>query len=158
MLEYVIPGVKTLRLETLLLDYNGTIARDGRLVPGVAERIGRLAGDLRVVVLTADTHGTVRREMAALPVDVEVIEGCEGAQDKAKLEALMRCGAGTCVAMGNGRNDELMLRDAALSVAVMGDEGVAVGTLVAAQVAVRDINDGLDLLLEHGRLVATLRC
>lgn len=29
---------------------------------------------------------------------------------------------------------------------------------VAAQVAVRDINDGLDLLLEHGRLVATLRC
>lgn len=158
MLELVIPGGETLRLETLLLDYNGTIARDGRLVPGVAERIERLAASMRVVVLTADTHGTVRRQMAALPVDVEVIEGCEGAQDKAKHDALIRFGAATCVAMGNGRNDVLMLRDAALSVAVMGDEGVAVCSLVAAQVAVRDINDGLDLLLERGRLAATLRC
>jgi len=50
-----------------------------------------------------------------------------------------------------------MLLEAGLSVAVLGDEGASVQALCAADVAVRHICYGLDLLLHPLRLVATLR-
>ena len=36
MIEIDIPGYKTLHLEHLVLDYNGTLAVDGVLIDGVA--------------------------------------------------------------------------------------------------------------------------
>lgn len=175
MLQITIPGGPSLTLETLVLDYNGTVAQDGELLPGVAERLVRLAPALRIVVLTADTHGTVTRAMQGLPAEVMVIgpsgsadaapqkQECGNApafipQDSAKLQALLRLDATRCAAFGNGRNDGLMLRRAALAVAVMGSEGVAAEALLAAHVTVRSVTDGLDLLLHPDRLRATLRC
>jgi len=38
MLTIEIPGVRTLRIEHLVLDNNGTLACDGRLVKGVRGR------------------------------------------------------------------------------------------------------------------------
>jgi soluble P-type ATPase len=60
-------------------------------------------------------------------------------------------------AFGNGRNDRLMLKAAALGVAVMGREGCAVDALQAADLCVGKIEDGLDLLLHPKRLEATLK-
>ena len=65
-----IPGHGPLPLRHLVLDYNGTLALDGNLVPGVAERLTELAaapGALRVHVITADTFGQVRQQLAGLP-------------------------------------------------------------------------------------------
>jgi soluble P-type ATPase len=53
-----IPGYKRLRVRHLVLDYNGTLALDGRLLPGVAEALRRLHRTLEIHVLTADTFGT----------------------------------------------------------------------------------------------------
>lgn len=66
-------------------------------------------------------------------------------------------GGDSCAAMGNGRNDLLMCRDAALSVAVIGPEGAHGRLLSDADVCVTSINDGLDLLLKPKRLIASLR-
>lgn len=66
-------------------------------------------------------------------------------------------GSGNVVAIGNGSNDGLMLAKAALGIIVLGPEGAAVKALQQADVLVKDINDGLDLLLYPKRLVATLR-
>ena len=66
-------------------------------------------------------------------------------------------GARCVVAIGNGANDEAMLRRAALGIAVMGNEGLAVACLNAADVIVPDIGSALDLLLWPRRLIATLR-
>ena len=57
MLSIAIPGFGELRLADLVCDYNGTLAHDGRLLPGVAAALAALAADLRVHVVTADTHG-----------------------------------------------------------------------------------------------------
>jgi len=43
MLEIDIPGTGLLRLQHLVLDYNGTLATDGALLPGVDERARTLA-------------------------------------------------------------------------------------------------------------------
>jgi len=48
MLSVQVPGFGTLRIAHLVLDYNGTLARDGRLLRGVKVRLERLARSLRV--------------------------------------------------------------------------------------------------------------
>ena len=58
-----IPGSETLQIDNLVLDYNGTLATDGFLDEGVAERLEKLASSgLSLHVITADTSGTVAAE------------------------------------------------------------------------------------------------
>lgn len=73
MLETIIPGHKTLLLSYLVLDYNGTIACDGRLINGVRERLEELSKSLSIHILTADTFGSVQKEMTGIPREVVVI-------------------------------------------------------------------------------------
>jgi soluble P-type ATPase len=54
-------------------------------------------------------------------------------------------------------NDEGMLREAALGILVIGQEGAAVRSLLAADLVVTSIQDGLDLLRSPKRLIASLR-
>lgn len=155
MLRIDIPGGPTLQLAHLVLDYNGTMALDGKLLPGVAERLGQLYKHLTIHVLTADTFGLAARELEGLPVRLTVIP--PGQQAAAKLAYLESLGPETCVSIGNGRNDQLMLEAAALGIAVIGGEGAALTAITAAMVITKDILAALDLLLHPQRLQATLR-
>ena len=155
MLQFVIPGFGTLEFEHLVLDYNGTLACDGVLIEGVRERLERLAHDLHIHVVTADTFGKARSALAGMPCHLEVLP--LASQDQAKRVYVQRLGCERVVAIGNGRNDRLMLWASALGIAVMQHEGAAAGTLVAADVVVPTITDALDLLTHPLRLVATLR-
>lgn len=155
MIEIDIPGFRTLRLEHLVLDYNGTLARDGALIEGARRRLERLAQQLRIHVVTADTFGRAREALAPLPCALAVLAP-EG-QDRAKLAYIETLGANRCACVGNGRNDRRMLEAAALGIAVLQAEGVAGETLAVADVVVADICDALDLLLSPLRLKATLR-
>jgi soluble P-type ATPase len=155
MIQVDIPDWGPLRLAHLVLDYNGTLAVDGIPRAGVARRLTRLARDLEVHVLTADTFGKVREGMQGVPCSLTILE--PGAQDQGKLDFVRRLGPGKTCAMGNGRNDRLMLEAAALGVAVILAEGAAAASLNAADVVCRSINDALDLLIHPLRLVATLR-
>ena len=70
MLTISLPGADDLKLEHLVLDFNGTLACDGVLLEGVPSMLGRLAPHLRIHVVTADTFGTARQALAGLPVNV----------------------------------------------------------------------------------------
>lgn len=155
MLEIVIPGAETLRLDHLVADFNGTLAQDGMLLPGATEALGRLAEKLALHVVTADTFGRAREALANVPCHLAILP--PDRQDAAKLRYIETLGAARCVCIGNGRNDRMMLAAAGLGIAVMQGEGVAVETLLAANVAVPDIDAALGLLLYPTRLVATLR-
>ncbi|WP_457572526.1 HAD family hydrolase [Desulfovulcanus sp.] len=155
MLELNIPGQKKLLLEHLVLDFNGTLALDGQIIPGVLERLEKLTRALSVHILTADTHGNVHKQFVGRDYTIHVLEA--SAQDKGKLNYIQNLGMKKCVCMGNGANDSLMLEQAALSIAVLQEEGAAIQAVMAAQVVVKNILDGLDLLIHPLRLVATLR-
>ena len=60
-------------------------------------------------------------------------------------------------ALGNGMNDRMMLKTAKIGIAIIGRERCAVDSLTAADVQVRSVEDGLDLLLNPGRLKATIQ-
>jgi len=155
MIEIDIPGWKQLRLEFLVLDLNGTLALDGKLLAGVGERLGMLAGQLQVSIVTADTFGRAREELKGLDCKLTILPST--GQDVAKRDAVRRLGPERTAAIGNGRNDRLMLEEAALGMAVVLCEGAAAETLRLADVVCGDINDALDLLLHPLRLTATLR-
>ena len=155
MLEVTIPGYKTLFISHLVLDYNGTIACDGRLMTGVKERLEELSKSLSIRILTADTFGSVQKEMTGIPCEVVVI-GKEN-QTQAKADVVRQLGLQKTVSVGNGRNDALMLKETVLGIAVIQEEGASVETLVAADIATRSILDALDLLHHPLRLTATLR-
>jgi soluble P-type ATPase len=118
----------------------------------VAERLERLAGDLTLHIVTADTLGTASDLGARLGVSVTIIR--TGA-DKAAF--VRRIGAQGTVAIGNGRNDQAMLRASRLGIAILGPEGASGLTLGVADVVCRSITDALDLLLDRRALIATIR-
>lgn len=155
MITIEIPGSAKLEIEHLVLDYNGTIAEDSELIEGVAEKIEFLSKEITVHVLTADTHGTVQQKLRGLPCNLHIIGS--GAQDSAKLTYIKGLSSGAVVAVGNGRNDILMLREAHLGIGLVQVEGASAAIFGVADVLCTSIHDALDLLLRPARLQATLR-
>lgn len=155
MLTIDIPGAGIKQLRHLVLDFNGTIACDGRLIPGIDERLVQLSSALDISVITADTHGTAAEQTAHLPLEMIVIPAQN--QDQHKLKYIETLGLEAVAAIGNGSNDRLMLRSADLGIALMQQEGVAAAILQTADILMTDINAALDLLLKPKRLIATLR-
>jgi soluble P-type ATPase len=155
MLQISIPGYGELRLEHLVLDYNGTLACDGETLEGVLPSLETLAEDLEVHVVTADTFGKVQSRMQSAPCKLVVLP--QENQDLGKLKYVEQLDAQRVVSIGNGRNDRLMLKRAALGIAVVEEEGTAAETVLAADVVCPSIRAALDLLRNPLRLTATLR-
>lgn len=155
MISYSIPGRGTFEFRHLVLDFNGTIAEDGVLISTVKERLIQLAQDVSINVITADTNGSVHKECSTLPVKVHVI----GKEDQVgeKQRFVQHLGASSVVSIGNGVNDASMFSESNLAIAVIGKEGCATSSLLKSDLVVKAIEDGLDLLLNHNRLIATLR-
>lgn len=155
MIEIEIPGYPKLQLKYLVMDYNGTLAIDGKLIDGVENRLYALSYYLEIHVITADTFGLVKTYLENFPVHLKIISSTE--QGKQKWQYIRQLGAERVVAIGNGRNDRLMLKEAKLGIATIQAEGAAIETIQAADIVVNHINDALDLLREKLRLTATLR-
>ncbi len=155
MVEVDIPGGEALRLTHLVFDYNGTLAQDGELLGGVAEKIVELSGQVQVHVITADTHGTVGQKLSGLPCSLHII-GPSG-QDKEKEAYVRALGAEKVAAIGNGRNDGLMLKTAALGIALIQEEGACIVAIHQADIICTDILGAFELFLKPDRLKATLR-
>ena len=155
MINIDIPGMGELNLQHLVLDYNGTIAFDGSLIQGMEEKLNQLAAALNIYIVTADTFGTVREKCRDIKGKIKVLNSSNEMLEKEQfVESL---GAERVVAIGNGANDTLMLKRAALGIIVIGGEGAASLALNNADIIVKDIHDALDLLLNKTRIKATLR-
>lgn len=155
MIEIDIPGLKKLCIKHLVLDFNGTIACDGMLLPGVEKSLRGLSEKLEIHVITADTFGTVKERVQGIPCRVTVIP--KDNQAEAKHNYIEGLGTEFVAAVGNGLNDRLMLKHAELGVAVILQEGASAKTLSEADVVVTDVLCAFSLLTNPLRLTATLR-
>ncbi len=154
MLKITIPGKGDLSLEKLVLDFNGTIALDGKVLPEAATKINRLAHLLEIHILTADTFGSVIEECRGLPALVKVLKSSNHTEEKGKY---IKDLAGGVAAIGNGANDSLLLKNADLAILISGAEGCSTASFLNADLFIEKIEDALDLLLKPQRLIATLR-
>jgi soluble P-type ATPase len=154
MLSVEIPGRGQLEIAHLVLDLNGTLAVDGLVAETVVARLQALSRFVQAHVVTADTFGTAAR-LQDLGVHVQVLE--PGDQVEAKAAFVRALGAAHTIAIGNGSNDEGMVREAAVGIAIVGHEGACTRTVLAADIVATRVEDALDLLLMPKRLIATLR-
>jgi soluble P-type ATPase len=152
MIRIDIPLRGIVELQHAVFDVNGTLAVDGKPIPGVADRLKALGEHLSLHVLTAGTHGNIAELERVLGFPLHMITIGEE-----KVHYVEQLGPASVIAFGNGMNDVGMLRLAAIGVAVLAGEGVAIGALQAADVLVLGPVDAIDLVLNPKRLVATLR-
>ena len=150
-----IPGYGDLELTHLVMDFNGTLAVDGILIDGVREALNDLSRQLSLHVLTADTFGKAAAELKGIPCTLRVLGKDD--QQEGKLSYVKTLGPDRTVSIGNGRNDQKMLKASALGIAVILEEGASAETLQAADVVCPSILSALELLRRPLRLTATLR-
>ncbi|WP_319466128.1 ATPase P [uncultured Pseudodesulfovibrio sp.] len=154
-MRFDIPGYGLLDVQHIVCDYNGTLAEDGSLLPGVKEIMDRLAEHVTIHVITADTHGSAHSELADCRCSIHIIGDKDQSRDK--RDFVRSLGQAQTVAVGNGRNDEGMLAEAALGIVLIQREGAFRASLMTADIVCTSIVDALELFMKPNRLTATLR-
>ena len=155
MISVNVPGVGDINLEHVVFDVNGTLAVDGKLIPGIPDLLQDLRKLLNIHLLTADTHGKQSEIDQQLKLKAVRIEA--GNEKKQKAEYIHQLGAGQTAAVGQGANDSLMLEAARVGICVISAEGTALETLLKADLVVPDILSALEILNNPTRLKASLR-
>ena len=155
MLTLTIPGRGELNIHHIVTDVNGTLALDGVLFDGLAEKIGAIRDRVQVHMLTADTHG--KQAVIDEQLGLTAIRIQKGDEAQQKADYVRKLGAETVIAIGQGANDAAMLKEAIIGVCVMSREGLAVETLLSADLLLSDIFAVFELFDHPARLIASLR-
>jgi P-type E1-E2 ATPase len=155
MISVSIPGWGDLDIEYLVVDYNGTCAFDGKLKEGVKELMEKVSRYIKVFIITSDTYENIDNEGNTIGFSIIKV-GKEGS-GKEKARIIRELGPEKIIAIGNGANDAMMLKEAALGIGVIGEEGSANSLIKEADLVVNSIGDAFNVVLHPERLVATLR-
>jgi len=155
MLEINIPGRGNLQLSHLVCDVNGTLAVDGVLIDGLAQKIALLGDFLTIHLLTADTHG--KQSIIDQQLNLRAVRVKPGDEARQKADYVRNLGAHSVVALGQGANDAEMLKAAALGICVISPEGTSVETMMVADLLMPDVFSAMELLENPMRIKADLR-
>lgn len=155
MIQINIPGFSELTLNYALIDYNGTLAVDGKLIEGITTPLNALSEHLDVHIITGDGFGTAKTELADIHCTLTILPAEN--QGIAKQKYLQQLNPKETVAIGNGRNDSYILKDSALGIVILGHEGAAIDSIISANLLMPSIVQALELLSHPRRLIATLR-
>ena len=110
---------------------------------------------LRIYILTSDTHGTVKFHLKGIPISIHILHSSDHSLEKQTF--IEKIGPARTVAIGNGNNDSLMLKNAKIGIALIQSEGAAAKTLINSDLVFTSIFDALDSLSYPKRLLASLR-
>lgn len=148
------PGQPPIDIEYLLIDYEGTLASDGRVNPKAKDKINLLTKRITIYILAKGEKDKVEKHLKNVKAEVLFLTEREASREKSGL--LRKLGPERTVAIGNGMDDAPMLEEAGFSICVIGREGASGETLKRADTVVIDILDALDFLLKPLRQKATL--
>ncbi|MGC9258270.1 HAD family hydrolase [Desulfurella sp.] len=154
-MEIEILGVGKIVLKRIILDFNGTLATSGVLIKETKDILENLSKAFDIHIVTGDTFSSTKEQLKGLNVKTIIAPLID--QITFKLEYAKSIGLSNLVAIGNGKNDSLMLKYAKLGICVIGKEGANIEALQNSDIVVCDIISALEMLLYPKRLVATLR-
>jgi P-type E1-E2 ATPase len=138
------------------MDMNGTIATSGK-IHRLKPLFDQLRDKIDLYIVTADTFGTVEGMATKIGIKYYLLPNKKsGAQEKLEFVQKLQEN-GMVIAMGNGNNDALMLKKAAIGISVLGDEGLSKECLFASDFVVKTPEDALKMIITPKKLVATLR-
>ena len=155
MLIYEIPGREDIKIENLVLDYNGTIAVNGKIIEGVKELLTKLKDYVNIYILTADTYGTVEKECKGM--EAKVLTFPKENAGESKRDIVKELDGQKTICVGNGFNDIPMFKESILSIAIIEGEGASGQLLVESDIIARSIIESLEIILDINKMKATLR-
>ena len=150
-----IPGFKKVDVKNVVFDYNGTLAKDGKLKDSTKELLKKVCEKFTVFVITADTFGSVQKELKDFNLNIKILHSDNHTKEKESFIKSFK--DGDVVSFGNGNNDALMLKASSISIAIIEGEGCSKEALLNSTLICKDIDDAINLLLNPKRLIATLR-
>ena len=154
MISILRPGHEPLEIDFILVDFDGTLASDGRVHPKAKDKLNLLAKRARIYILAKEEKERVEEILKR--VKAEVVYIAEGGACQAKSDLVRRIGASRTVAIGNGMEDASMIEEAGLGICMLGKEGTATSSLQKADLVFTSILDALDFLLKPLRQKGTL--
>ena len=86
-----IPNFKTVQIRDIVCDYNGTIAKDGIVLPEIKALFEQLSKEYTLHVITADTFGSVHTQLEKYKTTIKVLCSDNHTEEKAKyINSLLR--------------------------------------------------------------------
>lgn len=154
-----IPGFGERKITTIISDYTGTLSCEGKLTPGVKDQLSKLAEDVDIHIVTADTRNTSEEQLKGLPLKRHLLKGVD--HDIQKRQIGQELGVQYCAIFGNGNNDRLILKAAkeagGLAIAVENGEGCATDAILNSNLFIVGAVNALNLLIDRNNCIATLR-
>ncbi|MFA8435813.1 MAG: hypothetical protein ACEPOZ_14950 [Marinifilaceae bacterium] len=152
-LNYNVPGVGPIMIDTLVVDSNGTMTVKGEIVPGVIEKVHHLQSlGVNVVMISSDQRGNAR-DLA----QSSGISYYEAANSREKEDILLSLGSQNVAAIGNARIDIGLFVQSIVSVATLQAEGIHKDIIDHVDVIVPSVNDALDFFLDENTFIATMK-
>ena len=148
------PGMESLDIHFVLIDFEGTLAMDGRVHPKAKDKVNLLSKRVTITILTKSNREKVEETLRKMRA--EILYVTEGDSSQQKLNALQRLGAHQTAVIGNGLDDVRILEQAGLGMCVIGKEGASAEAMAKADLVVTHVLDALDFLLKPLRQRATL--
>ncbi len=157
MKKFVIPKFKSLTIENVIFDINGTLQFQGMISNEVVTKVKELKERYNIYLVSSDTRGNLKQlanklEVAYIKITVDNISDAEG-----KNKELEKLGKHRTIAIGNGNNDALMLKNARLGILIIGSEGASTKSLMNADLVFTSIVDAIGFLMDDKAIIATLR-
>ena len=119
--------------------------------------IKKLKSFYNVFLISADTRGNLNEIALKLGITPIRISKSDLAEAEVKNNELMKLGQEETVAIGNGNNDFIMLKNAILGIAILGQEGLASKTLQNSDLVFSNCIDAIQFLMDEKKIIATLR-
>ncbi|MHA1607534.1 MAG: HAD family hydrolase [Candidatus Freyarchaeota archaeon] len=157
MIVFSIPGVGDVRVENVVFDLNGTLSMNGVVPPEVQSKVRQLSKTVNVVLLSSDTRGNLAEVGEMLGARWKRVSGQALPEDVEKEKVVEELGAENTIAVGNGRNDALMLKKAKIGIVVIGEEGASSTAIMNADIVVTSPLQAIEMILDPQKIVATMR-
>lgn len=157
MKKIAIPKFKSLKIENIIFDMNGTIQFQGEITQKVAQRLRELKKVYNIYLISSDTRGNLDKIADELGVKYIKIKTDKMSDAEAKNKELEALGKEKTITIGNGNNDFLMLKNACLGLLIIGSEGASTQSLMNSDVVFTNPLDAIDFLLDDKAMIATLR-
>jgi len=148
------PGMESLDIHFVLIDFEGTLAMDGRVHPKAKDKVNLLSKRATIYILTKGNREKVEETLRKMKA--EILYVTEGDSSQQKLNVLQRLGPHQTAVIGNGFDDVQIMEQAGLGMCVIGKEGSSPEAVAKADLVVTSVLDALDFLLRPLRQGATL--
>ncbi len=148
------PGQEPIEIDHILIDFEGTLASDGRVHPKAKDKINLLSKRTKIYILIKGEQEKVKETLRR--VKAELFFAKEDDSSLQKLDLLLNLGPPRTAVIGNGIDDFRMMEEAGLSMVVIGKEGTSGKLIQRADLIFTNIIDALDFLLKPLRQKATL--